>query len=158
MSSLNISVNDLPVSESNFTPVPAGWYTASITGAEVKDTKTGGQMIAIKYSIIAPTHQGRIIFGNLNIKNQNPEAERIGRQQLGDLMRSIGLVQLRETDQLIGTNLQIKLKIRPAKGDYDESNDVSGFKVVTGFMPPVASDNPFANTSQATSAPPWAKK
>ena len=85
-------IDPLPQNTGSFEPLPAGWYTANITGAELRTTKSGsGQYIAVRYDITGPTHQGRIVFGNLNIRNQNPKAEEIGRQQLGDLMRAIGL-------------------------------------------------------------------
>ena len=68
-----------------FEPILAGWYDANITGAELKTTKAGnGQFIAVKYTITGPSYQGRVIFGNLNIKNPNTKAEEIGRSQLGD--------------------------------------------------------------------------
>ena len=64
------NVDSLPKSTSNFEPLPDGWYNATITGAEIKATKAGdGKYIACKYTITGPSHQGRVIFGNLNIKN-----------------------------------------------------------------------------------------
>lgn len=162
-------VSTLPQSESNFSPVPAGWYQVKIGGAEIKTTKNGtGQYIAVRYDIIGPTHQGRVVFGNLNIKNANPKAEEIGRQQLGDLMRSIGLARVDDTDQLIGGNLQIKLSVKESDGKYDASNEVKAFKAVTGGgMPGVIAAHIAVGESQATvqqlapstsSVPPWAKK
>jgi hypothetical protein len=140
------SVEDLPVSINNFEPLPEGWYTSAISGAEIKTTKAGnGQYINVKYTILGPTHQGRIVFGMINIKNPNPQAEEIGRQQLGEIMRAIGLAKVSDTDQLIGGNLSIKLKITPANGNYDASNSVSGFK---------ASGNGIALAPKATSTPP----
>ena len=73
----------LPQNTSSFDPLPKGWYSATIAGAELKTTKNGtGQYIAVRYDIIGPTHQGRVVFGNLNIRNQNIKAEEIGRAQL----------------------------------------------------------------------------
>ena len=137
-----------------FEPILAGWYDANITGAELKTTKAGnGQFIAVKYTITGPSYQGRVIFGNLNIKNPNPKAEEIGRSQLGDLMRAIGLAKVTDTDQLIGGTLSIKVAISKREG-YDDSNEVKGYKSLTGSMPSLA---PSASASDKT-APPWAKK
>jgi hypothetical protein len=155
MAQLNetFSVDALPVSDRNFEPLPAGWYTAVVNGAEIKATKAGtGQYIAIRYDITGPTHQGRVVFGNLNIKNPNPKAEEIGRQQLGELMRAIGLSTVQDTDQLIGGQLMIKLDVRESE-QYGASNDVKGFKS-TGSAPPKAA--PAAASGKA--APPWVKK
>ena len=152
-----INVDDLPVSESSFDPLPAGWYQASIQGAELKTTKAGnGQYIAVQYSITGPTHQGRVIFGNLNIRNPNPKAEEIGRQQLGELMRAIGLVTVQDTDQLIGGQLSIKLSVRKSE-EYGDSNDVKGYKALDGgAMTQPTQAAPQTATAKASAAP-WAK-
>jgi len=150
---------DLPVSDKSFDPLPEGWYSAKISGAELKNTKAGtGQYINVKYDIIGPTHQGRCVFGMLNISNQNPKAEEIGRQQLGELMRAIGLTRVEDTDQLIGGSCQIKLKISKSEG-YDPRNDVSGFKASAGAMPSMVPAAPSAPAPAAPSAssPPWIK-
>lgn len=157
-------VNELPQGNGNYEPLPPGWYHANITGAELKSTKAGnGQYIAVRYDITGPTHQGRVVFGNLNIKNPNPKAEEIGRQQLGEIMRAIGLAKVTDTDQLIGGSLQIKLEIRTQEG-YEPSNDVKGFKAASGSVPTPAAASAPAQAAQAApaasgkAAPPWAKK
>ena len=150
-------VESLPVSETNYEPLPAGWYDVTIAGAEIRNTKSGnGQYIAVRYDVLGPTHQGRVVFANLNIKNESSKAEEIGRQQLGELMRAIGLTRINDTDQLIGGNLQIKLAIRTQEG-YDPSNDVRGFKSLNGGGVPAPQPAP-ATEKKTGSAAPWAKK
>lgn len=141
----------------DFTPLPDGWYTAFIAKAELCTTKAGtGQYIKLRYDITGPTHQGRVVFGNLNIRNPNPKAEEIGRQQLGDIMRAIGLAKVADTDQLVGGAIQIKLVTRHQEG-YEPSNDVKGFKSVEGgSMPKPAAAAPAAASAAVT--PPWGKK
>lgn len=161
MSFLDFNVADLPVSDSSFEPLPAGWYTATVNGAELKDTKAGtGQYISVAYAITGPTHQGRTVFGNLNIKNPNPKAEEIGRQDLGAIMRAIGLTRVTDTDQLIGGQLSIKLTVRAADGQYDASNDIKGYKALEGgvkVMPsPAAQSQP--QPSASANAAPWLKQ
>lgn len=159
-----ITLDSLPVSErGGFEPLPAGWYTARISSTEVRPTKSGsGKYIAIRYDITGPTHQGRVVFGNLNIRNPNPVAERIGKEQLGELMRAIGLAQMTDTDQLVGADLSIKLKVRADEG-YEPTNDVGGFKAIGNPMPrasaPAAPQAaPASAAAPAKSAPPWAKQ
>jgi len=155
MAQLNetFSVDALPKpTTGNFEPLPAGWYTVVVNGAEIKNTKAGnGQYIAVRYDVTGPTHQGRVVFGNLNIKNPSPKAEEIGRQQLGELMRAVGLSALQDTDQLIGGQLSIKLDVRESE-QYGASNDVKGFK--SNGAPMAAA--PAAASTKA--APPWVKK
>lgn len=157
------NVNELPQGNGNFEPLPAGWYTATISQSELKATKAGnGQYIKLRYDITGPSHQGRVVFGNLNIKNANPKAEEIGRQQLGDIMRAIGLAKVTDTDQLIGGQIAIKLEVKQDE-QYGASNEVKGFKSVSGSVAPAAASIPAKTTAPAPAAPakaapPWAKK
>ena len=151
-------INKLPQGNTgSYDPLPAGWYNANITAAELKPTKDGsGQYIKVRYDITGPSHQGRVVFGNLNIKNKSAKAEEIGRQQLGDIMRAIGLAKVTDTDQLIGGSLSIKLDIRAASEQYAAQNEVKGFKSLTGSAPAAA---PAASApAPAKAAPPWARK
>jgi len=157
------NTNDIPENENNFEPIPAGWYEVSINSAELKDTKAGtGEYIAMRYDVLGPAHQGRVIFGNLNIRNPNPKAQDIGIQQLGEMMRAIGLPSVEDTDQLVGGHLEVKVKIREASGGYDASNDVSGFRAVKGGAVPMATKKAAkpekADAAPAAASPPWAKK
>jgi len=157
------SIDSLPQGTSNFEPLPEGWYNATITGAEVKATNAGtGKYIAVKYTITGPTHQGRVVFGNLNIKNPSTKAEEIGRQQLGEIMRAIGLAKVTDTDQLIGGNLGIKLTVKT--GEY-AGNEIRGYRALGGAA--AAAVTPFkpagaapakSSTPPKFGASPWAKK
>lgn len=158
------NVNELPVGNNNFEPLPAGWYCATITQSELKDTKTGnGQYIKLRYDITGPTHQGRVVFGNLNIKNPNPKAEEIGRIELGNIMRAIGLAKVTDTDQLIGGEIVIKLEVKQDE-QYGAGNEVKGFKSASGSPAPAAAvipakaKAPAPAAAPAKAAPPWAKK
>jgi hypothetical protein len=157
------SVDTLPQSNNSFEPLPAGWYDVSISEAVLKNTKAGtGQYIAVKYDVTGPTHAGRCVFGNLNIRNPNPKAEEIGNQQLGELMRAIGLARVTDTDQFIGGVLQVKLSVKRDE-NYGDGNEVKGFRAsgqasapaAPKFAPP-AQQSP-APAQRAAAAPPWAK-
>lgn len=152
---IGFTADELPESRGDYEPLPEGWYSAEIGDAEIRVTKDGtGQYIRCRYNITGPTKAGRVVFGNLNIMNKSQKAEEIGRQQLGELMRCIGLGRIEDTDQLIGCPLQIKLSIRPAENGYAAQNEVRGFRVAEGAAPVKAA--PAASSSKA--APPWAKK
>jgi hypothetical protein len=99
------------------------------------------------------------VFSNFNIKNPSTKAEEIGRQQLGEMMRALGLVSVSDTDELINGHLTIKVDVRPASGEYAAQNEVKGWKSNTGSLPPQPS-KPDAATGNASTkaAPPWAKK
>ena len=159
-----INLEDLPESsgDGEFKPLPAGWYSATINTAKLEPTKDGtGQKISLRFDITGPTHQGRVVFCNLNIRNKSEKAEGIGRAQLGDIMRAIGLKQVSDTDQLIGGALQIKLDIKTDE-QYGTRNEVKGYKAAGDAMPasavPVFAKPTAAESKPVSAAPPWAKK
>lgn len=146
-----------------YDPLPAGWYTATIAKAELVETQSKtGQYIKVRYDIVGPSHAGRVVFGNLNIRNENPKAEEIGRQQMGDVMRAIGLAKLSDTDQLVGGSLDIKLSIRAAIEQYEAQNEVKGFRAASGAsgsIPKASASSVKAPAAAGGKAPPpWAKK
>ena len=155
--SQTFDINSIPQQANDFSPLPEGWYTTTIKSAEIRDTKDKtGQYIAVRYDVTGPTHQGRVVFGNINIKNKSTAAEEIGRQALGSIMRAIGLSRVDDTDQLIGGSLQIKLSIRTQDG-YEPTNDVRAYKALEGAsMPKAEASAPAQEDGKA--APPWAKK
>lgn len=156
-----ISAADLPVGDNSFDVLPAGEYTSSIRTAELCNTKAGnGQYIKLQLAISGPSHAGRVVFTNINVSNPNAKAEEIGRQQLGDIMRAIGLPQLNDTDQLVGGSMAIKLSVKDDP-TYGKSNEVKAFKAVNGSAPPMPSAQASGAAKPAAaagSAPPWAKR
>lgn len=152
-------VNTMPEGRS-YDLVPEGWYNATIVKSELKDTTSGtGKKIDVRFDITGPTHQGRAIFAAINIRNQSQRAEEIGRQELGNIMRAIGLSQVQDSDQLIGGQLQIKVKVREpsaedkAKGYTDSRNEVGGYKAIGGSAAPFAAPAPASPAMTAAKAP-----
>ena len=138
--------------ENSFDALPAGWYQVKVESAEVKATKAGtGKYISVGYKVTGENYNGRMVFGNLNIQNPNPEAERIGRQQLGDLCRAIGIAGVQDTNQLIGGNCMVNLNVRKSE-EYGDSNDIKSWKAIEGAAAPTGG----AGTG-GDSRPPWAK-
>lgn len=145
--------DDLPKSDRDFSPLPDGWYAVTISEADLKQTKAGnGQYIKMRLDVTGPSHQGRVVFSNINIRNPNPKAEEIGNQQLGELLRAIGLPKIEDTDQLVGRSLSVKLVTRSSE-QYGDQNEVKAYKAVGG---PSTAPAP-KTTAPEKAAPPWAK-
>ena len=144
------TLDSVPASTTNYDALPAGLYEATIANAEIKDSKSGGKYINVRYDITGPSHAGRVVFGMITIANANPKAEEVGRQQLGDLIRAIGLDKLADTDQLIGGQLIIKLDVETSE-QYGEQNRVRGFRTAKAKTAKPAA-------TATTNTPPWAKK
>lgn len=162
-----INANDLPDDTGgDYTPLPEGEYSVTIKDAEVKATNDGtGQYIKLRLDVQGPTHVGRVVFSNINIRNKSEQAEQIGRGQLKAVMSALGIATLTDTDQLIGGQLIVKLSVRAARTDektgktYEASNEVKAYKPAGGspMAAPGAMLKPAA-AAPAKSAPPWANK
>ena len=155
----NVNVNDLPEDTGgSFEPIPAGEYTVAISEAGLNDTKAGtGQYIKLRMDVTGPTHQGRVLFANINIRNPNPKAEEIGRQQLGSILRAINLAAIEDTDQLIGGVMDVKVTIKAATDQYQAGNEVKGYYAPAGGAAPAKPQQAAAQPQQAAAPAkrPW---
>lgn len=167
MAQLNFDANKVePVGK--FTPVPVGKYTVIISASERKNTsktpKPGevqGEMIQFTYTIIDGEYKGRKLFDRLNIINANVTAQEIAEGCLSAICRSVGVMVPRSTEELHNIPFVVSVKIRPAKGEYDESNEVKGYEACGAKT----ATSPSASTASAGDAPsapqgkkPWEKK
>lgn len=176
-----IRADELPQDErGDFSAIPAGDYAVVIDAAEIKATKTGtGQYIKLKLKVTGPTNAGRVLFSNVNIMNQSPEAERIGRQELRKIMEATGVLELSDSDQLIGGHMMVKVTVKTSE-QYGAENEVKGYRAMSAApssipQPPPAQPSMFAAqpaavhqqapesapraaASSPAGAPPWARK
>lgn len=157
----------------SFDLLPVGWYTCAITESALKMTKAAtGQYIALTFSILTGPATGRKVWGTLNLRNPSPEAERIGRQQLGDLLRAIGIPALSDTDELIGRETDVKVGVQPAKDQFEAKNVPKGYRAIQGSAAPsvgtgsmfptppasAASPAPTAAPAAPSATPPWLRQ
>lgn len=115
--------------DQGFDVLPAGWYKALVEKSDVKPTKDGsGAYVSVEYKIIDGQFSGRKIFGRFNIQNANPMAVEIGYKQLSALAHAVGVLQVQDSSQLHNIPLQIRLKLVPAKDEYEPKNEVTSWK------------------------------
>jgi hypothetical protein len=152
----------------DFSPIPDGWYIATVSKSELKDTKNkDGQYINLQWTILGPTAQGRAIFDMINLRNKSEEAERIGLGQLRQLILATGVGRINDDQQLVGATCQIKVALGKAQNGYEAKSEVKQYKAAEGSSAPrpsFAQSAPKTATVPAgvapaptTSAPPWAK-
>lgn len=175
-----IRADELPQDErGDFGAIPAGDYAVVIDAAEIKDTKAGnGQYIKLKLKVTGPTHAGRVLFSNVNIRNASAQAELIGRQELRKIMEATGVLELSDSDQLIGGQMMVKVAVKTSE-QYGAENEVKGYRAIGNLPPampqPPAQPSMFAQPPAASvqqpppaaapraaaspaGAPPWARK
>lgn len=156
MANLGFQLTVDPNQAKDYELVIPGWYPATIHDAEIKPTSTGGKMVSVRYNL----DNGRVVFGNFNIVNQNPKAEEIGRQQLNELAVAIGITGVvHDTDQLINGRCEVKVTIRPEQNGYESQNEIKGWRALKGISPQPTATQSQQQAPQAapTAKPPWAR-
>jgi len=125
--------------------IPPGKYTATVTGATLMDTKSGGKMIKTELTIAGPVQAGRKIWELFNIENSNPKATEIGLSQLKTLCVALGYtndqLQKFEIEMLLNKSVSIETKI--------ESDTGFGEKARVKKYSPVKTDQ-FTTTTEGT--------
>lgn len=137
--------------------VPKGDYKAMITSSEIKPTKNGqGKYIEFNFQIIEGEATNRNLKARLNIENANQQAVDIARGDLSAICHATGVIQLQDTTQLHNIPLMISVIVRPAHGQYGESNEIKGFSEVEngGVMAPAATPAPPAAAATPAAQPP----
>ena len=159
LSGYNFNAEEVEPS-SSFDPIPAGWYQAIISSSEMKATRDGyGEYLSLTLQIIDGQYENRLVFARLNLKNANDKAVDIARKDLAAICRAVGVMSPQASEELHDKPLMIKVKVRPASGDYEASNDIGGYKAVEGanLTPaPKAASKPQTPPPAATKKP-WQK-
>lgn len=113
----------------NRDPIPAGKYIATLTESEWRDTKPGGKMLVLVFTIAEGEHAGRKIWNNLNLVNPNDDAVRIARAALASFALACNRHQpFQNLAELEHIRLSITVKVRPPKDGYSASNDISAYE------------------------------
>lgn len=149
-----------------FDPIKDGWYAMRIANAETCESKSpeAGTGIKITFEIMESVHpelSGRRVFLRLYHQHKtNKQTRDIARAQIAAIAHAIGRPTASNTDDFLGTELRVKVKAKPADGQYEASNDVKGFKglneAVDEAAPAAAAAGAPAATSSGTpKTSPW---
>lgn len=136
--------------------LPAGWYDVVMEASEMKPTKdNSGAYLECKLNVIAPQNfQGKKIYTRLNLRNANATAQEIGYKQLSAICHAVGVLQVADSAQLHNIPFKVKLKLRPAEGQYEASNEVTAYKNINEQVGvPAVAGFPAAAPAPAFAAP-----
>jgi hypothetical protein len=155
MARLNFNRKNAPESTSSFDLIPDGFYRAEIVASEMKQTKAGtGSYISLRFKLDGnPKFDGRQLFCNLNIDNPNPKAVEIAQRQLADIMECCGVQEVEDSEELHGKPMLIKVRTRKGNGQYDDQNEIKGFKPVNSGAPAASTTS---TAAPAGNKPSWA--
>lgn len=131
-----------------------GEYPVQIIESVIKDTSTGGKMLALTFEVIDGHSKGRRLWDNLNYINSNPQAQDIAHRAISAICHAVNVIKMDDTEQLHFKPLIAAVKVQPARTDphtgkaYDASNRISGYKAYSGHAP--ASNRPAFGTQKPT--------
>lgn len=150
MAQLNMAFDSSQHEDMNsFEPIPAGPYVSQITKSSIKDTKDKtGKYIEFEFTVLKGEFKGRKIWTRLNIVNKSSVAVEIAQKELATLCRACGKVVIQDTQQLHGIPFVLKLRIKPAKGDYPAANVPTGYEAVEGSAQTSGSADPFGDEDE----------
>jgi hypothetical protein len=108
-----------------------------IIGGETPDSSSGHKMVKLQLEIdehAHPEHASRQVFVNLNINHPNQQPREISRRQLSAICHAVDRVGAKDTDDLLGLTLRVKLGVQPAQvvegKSYDAKNEAKAFKAL----------------------------
>ena len=143
-----------------FEVLPPGKYVSQIVASEMRPTKDGmGQYLYLEIDVLEGAARGRRLFDRLNLVNANAETVQIAQRTLSSICRAVGKMQVSNSEQLHLIPLVADVRVRPAKGQYGESNSIrylpcSG--LVTPQMPAAGSvQSVAAQVSAPAKSMPW---
>jgi hypothetical protein len=144
-----------------FDPIPDGWYSVSITGAEWKATQAGAQALSLTMEVDGnkhPLHANRKLWASLNLNNASDKAREIAQRELSSICHSINKLQLANISDLLGAQLLAKVVAKPAQERdgkrYDARNEIKGYKAA-GDAPKPAATTTAAAPAAAAAKPSW---
>lgn len=148
--------NDVPATSL----LPAGKYKAVISASEERQTKSAtGSYLALTLTIIEGEHENRRVLARLNLNNPNDVASGIARQHLAQICKAVGVMTPATSADLHDIPMYITVTVRPAKGEYEESNDVKKYESAGVTVPSGKADAAAPKATAAKSeGPPWQRK
>lgn len=118
---------------SDISPIPKGEYIACITDSEMKPTKdNSGQYLALTFQVLEGEYKDRFLWGNLNLMNRSPKAVEIAQRELSAICHAVNVMNVQDSEQLHNIPMQIKVKLIPAQGQYQEKNEISAYNPIQG--------------------------
>ena len=123
-----------------FEPMPDGWYTAEIIESEDRLSNSGNKYLSFTFEINDDGGLGQFIGRRVwyHVNNSHPD-EAVRTRALRDLARlaeSCKVVKPKDSEELHGIPLDIKLAIEEGKEGVSDRNKVLSFRISKGVATP----------------------
>jgi len=101
--------------------------------------------------IEGPTHAGRVVFDNLNLRNPSQKAVEIAKGTLSSICRAVNVLSPKDSSDLHGKTLTVRIGCREYNGQVQ--NEVKGYGPAEAGGHMIA--EAFAAPAEAKPASPW---
>ena len=130
--------------------LPAGDYPVILVETDLAKKDSGAVQFEFCVQITEGQYQNRRVYDSQNYTKKDGSANSIGRSQLSQLCRCVGVMNPRDTSELHHKRLIAKVGVK-SDPEYGPKNVVKGFKPYQ-----VAAPQPAASSAPAGSASGWA--
>lgn len=138
-------------------PIPAGWYACTVVRAEAKHSDTAGEMLNVAFEVDPESHPDyakRYVWSLFcHHHPTSDKARNIARSNIAAICRAVGKPNASGYDELLGTQLLVKVKIQPARDGYEARNETCGYKPLGDDVP----EQPQASSQGGGNRKPWAR-
>ncbi len=112
-----------------FEVLPAGTYTVKVTNGEMKPTKNrDGEYLQIEMTIVDGEYKERKLFARFNLVNKSKEAVRIANGEFASLREAVGVLNPKDTAELMGPRFQVVVKCVKRNDRPDEmTNEIQRY-------------------------------
>lgn len=142
-----------------FEVIPAGKYKVQITDSDMRPTKDGnGQYLWLEMEILDGEFQSRKLWDRLNLVNQNQQAVEIAQRNLSALCHATGKLHVSDSQELHFIPVVASVKVRPARDNYDASNEIRGYEAAGNVTPMARPAAPTAAPAATSNAAPWKQR
>ena len=105
--------------------LPAGDYLAQIVESEMRPTRSGtGEYLWIGMDILEGQYQGRKVYDQLNLVNQNPTTVEMAQRTLSAICHATGELHVSDSEDLHFKPMTIRVSIRKPKDGGQERNQI----------------------------------
>ena len=139
-----------------FKVIPPGTYNVVAVESDVKDTKSGGKMLELKYQIMDGANVGDTLLDRLNIVNSSETAQKIGLSQLKNICDAIGHTgQLKDSNQLHGKPFAVRVVVEEFESNKEKGKMLKSNKIEKRMKKQSASSAAPATPDQPKQAAAW---
>lgn len=114
--------------------IPAGDYNVQIVKSEIKPTANGqSHYLQLELEVLDGEFKGRKLWDILNLWNDNETAARIAQQSLSAIGHAVGVLDIRDSEQLHNKPMLASVKVEKGNAQYpDDKNRVKGYGAYKG--------------------------